>query len=319
MGRNSCHSPPLLLALRRNRRRFGRKAETGRGALPGTGHTLRYLVGNDWMKQERAVVKWSCSGVIRGLARRLKVEGTIGWLWSSRNEWRHIQPGEYDVVLASGPPFSAFRLASAIAQKAEAPLVLDYRDPWTLGHPNMPASIYATWDRAAEHRITRKAAAACFVSDSQCEHAVKGFPHLNGKSFVIPNGYDPKTMAGVHPADFGHPALAYTGRFYPPDRSAVPIMQALQIVHQANGINSDSWRFHYYGPDEAHVREEAAQNGISSRVVVHGSTPREEVLRALAGSRAAVVVTSVKRTPRTWPQWASSPGKSLNRLVWERL
>ena len=55
-----------------------------------------------------------------------------------------------------------------------------------------------------------------------------------------------------------------------------------------------SWRFHYYGRDITHVREEMLRCGLQNRVVIHGEVPRREVLAATRGATVAVVITSVE-------------------------
>jgi hypothetical protein len=56
---------------------------------------------------------------------------------------------------------------------------------------------------------------------------------------------------------------------------------------------SQSWKFHYFGPHEAHVRQQAEGCAIGSRIQLHGTVSRRESLAAIRGAGATVVITSV--------------------------
>ena len=50
------------------------------------------------------------------------------------------EPGHYDIVMATGNPFSSFVAARALAKLLSCPFVLDYRDPW-MGNPFCPPDL----------------------------------------------------------------------------------------------------------------------------------------------------------------------------------
>jgi len=111
---------------------------------------------------------------------------------------------------------------------------------------------------------------------------------------VITNGYDPEHLRDVRPFHFDHFAIVYTGIFYPPERVITPILLALQqLVTRASG----EWFFHYYGADDAVVREDARRLGVSHRVTVHGRVARAEALSAVKGANIAVVIASTSNDP----------------------
>jgi len=116
---------------------------------------------------------------------------------------------------------------------------------------------------------------------------------LGPKLHVVTNGYDPEELTNVRPHDFGHFAIVYTGTFYPPKRVVSPVMAALKRLKETLNNKDSDWYFHYYGEHEDHVREEAQRFGVMERVILHGKVPRPEVLSAVRGAGAAVVITSV--------------------------
>jgi glycosyltransferase involved in cell wall biosynthesis len=118
---------------------------------------------------------------------------------------------------------------------------------------------------------------------------------VGSKLHVLTNGYDPEELEEIRPVDFRHFAIVYTGGFYPPKRVITPVMAALKHLAEANPESSKHWRFHYYGTQETHVREEARRFGVLEHVILHGRVSRVEALSALRGAAAAVVITSVSK------------------------
>jgi glycosyltransferase involved in cell wall biosynthesis len=116
---------------------------------------------------------------------------------------------------------------------------------------------------------------------------------LGSKLHVITNGYDPDELERVQPVNFSNFAIVYTGIFYPPKRVISPLMSALRDLKATLGEGCPPWYFHYYGPEESHIREEAIRFGVTEKVVLHGRVPRAEALSAVRGANLAVVITSV--------------------------
>ena len=233
---------------------------------------------------------WLAGGVCRQIARRLGIDRGSGWLKAAEQACARLTQSDVDLVLASAPPFSAFRLARRLAERLGRPYVLDYRDPWT-------ENPYATGRarRAViqeEARLLADCAAVTIVSRSW-EVALEQRFGLGPKLHLVTNGYDPEDLADIVPYDFGHCALVYTGAFYPPKRVITPILAALKQVTAIQTETQSPWYFHYYGGYASHVYEEAKRCGVLGRVVLHGRVPRAEALAAIRGARVAVVITSV--------------------------
>jgi glycosyltransferase involved in cell wall biosynthesis len=166
---------------------------------------------------------------------------------------------------------------------------MDYRDPWTqnphrLGSPRRK-------ELEEESRLIAGSAAVTIVSPSWAK-ALGRRHDIASKLHVVSNGYDPEDMAGIEPYDFGHFAIVYAGTFYPPKRVISPIMAALKALVEKQE-NYREWFFHYYGPHEKYVLNEADRFGLTSKVISHGWVPRNSALAAIRGAGLVVVITSV--------------------------
>jgi glycosyltransferase involved in cell wall biosynthesis len=195
-----------------------------------------------------------------------------------------------DIILVSGSPFVAFRLARSLSDRLGRPYVLDYRDPWTEKHigdrPPRPTTV------REEAILLQGCAAVTIVSPSWAADLNRRYS-VGAKVHVVTNGYDPDEMAAVKPYDFGHCAFVYAGNFYAPKISISSFLAALKCLKESFNEASEKWYFHYYGAHEDHVREQAGHYGLSDRIVLHGRVPRHEALSAVKGANLAVVISSV--------------------------
>lgn len=273
-----------------------RNIEDGGRVLTELNHEgiKRILTGHQWRCLEPYALKYLDQGVgrlvggtCRMIARRIGIDPHVGWIKEAERACSNLNPKDVDVILASGKPFVAFRLAKNLSERLGRPYVLDYRDPWT-GNPHAERP---PWP-ATEARLLEGCAAVSIVSPSWGLLLERRF-HVGSKLHILSNGFDSNEMAEVEPYDFGHSAFVYAGIFYPPKRVITPFLAALKLLKESRNENDDEWYFHYYGVDESHVRGEADRFGLSDRIVFHGRVPRREALSAVKGASLAVVITSV--------------------------
>jgi glycosyltransferase involved in cell wall biosynthesis len=231
---------------------------------------------------------WLAGGVCRTIARGLGIEMYVGWIKAVEQACSTLSSKDVDVVLASGGPFVAFRLARGLSDRLRRPYVLDYRDPWTqnrfVDRPPRPDVI------REEASLLDGCAAVTIASPSWGEDLDQRYG-VGKKVHVITNGYDPDEMAAVKPYDFGHCAIVYAGTFYHPKIIISPFLAALKCLKENE--TSNKWYFHYYGMQENYVREQAAIYGLSDRIVLHGRVPRREALSAVKGANLALVISSI--------------------------
>jgi glycosyltransferase involved in cell wall biosynthesis len=234
---------------------------------------------------------WVVGGVCRTIARNLGIERSVGWIKAAEHACSSLSPKDVDVILASGSPFVAFRLAKRLSDRLDRPYVLDYRDLWTGNAHEMRRSRPATIRE--EVSLLQGCAAVTIVSPSWGVALDQRYG-VGEKLHVVSNGYDSSEMATVKPYDFGHCAFVYAGVFYLPKRAISPFMAALKHLKESLSESSNEWYFHYYGKDGHHVREQAERFGVSDRVVFHGRVSRREAVSAVKGASLAVVITSVE-------------------------
>jgi glycosyltransferase involved in cell wall biosynthesis len=263
--------------------------------MDGAGIRMIYT-GYQWrclstigVKRSFRGLKWFLGGICRRIAKRLRIDERIGWYSSAERACADITPEDVDVIMATGNPFGAFRVAQRLSARLGRPYVLDYRDLWT-GNPKRAQPSESNCEDRVEGRLLDGCAAASVVSPSMARYLEERFG-VHKKLHVIPNGYSPTDFADVKPTAFAHFAIVYAGGLYPPKRDIGPLMRVFKrLAEMRLGI---PWRFHYYGSQSDYVREAARKHGAEKHVELHGAVPRCECLAALRGAGAAVVITSV--------------------------
>lgn len=252
-----------------------------------TGHALRMFLGGYLVERwwERLPLMNKLAGA---LVRWLGVDRGVGWVRPVLRACAGYRPGDFDVILASGSPFSSFRAAGMLGRRLKARVVLDYRDLWTMA-PHDPR-MWMAGTEMAERRALKDASKVLVVSEAMatCLRNKYGFAE---KYAVVTNGFDPESFQDIVPARYSQPTIVYAGTFYPPLRIVDPLLDVLCRVNQAG----HRLRFLYLGPHGESVRRAAAARGALEWVEIHGRVPRPDVYAAIKGALAAAVITSVKR------------------------
>ena len=224
-----------------------------------------------------------------------------------------LGPDGFDVVLATGGPWSTFVAAEKIARVLRLPLVLDYRDPWTTTFSGVPreAGLLARWrNPRLERRIVERADAIVSVHQSvppimETGLGVKG---LASRCHWIPNGYDPEDFEELpkeQPSEF---VITYVGSLYR-TRTLRGAAEALGRLVRSGDIKADELRVRVLGPSRARVMSEFAGSPIADRVDAPGFVSHREALSALVSSTMNLLVDVVYDGPNI-----HTPGKLYEYL-----
>ncbi|MFI5834045.1 glycosyltransferase [Micromonospora sp. NPDC051300] len=162
--------------------------------------------------------------------KRIFPEHYLSWAVASvRKALRMHARRRFDVVLATGNPFSSFAAAWLIHKATGVPFAVDYRDAWTLNmfteedgyEPGHPAW---RWEK----RILRDASASVFVNQPLLSWYADRYPNAADRMMVVPNGWDPDLLTQL---DHAAPAAA-TDRSQPLRFTFLGTMNSTQPVEQ---------------------------------------------------------------------------------------
>ena len=208
-----------------------------------------------------------------------------------RESLKVISRQRVDAVWLTGPPFSTFGIVPALKRKTGLPVMLDLRDPWTTG---LRYSGLSRWKYSLERRQERRAFELADRVILNTHYALNQYralyPDLNPERWgVLPNTYDPEDFSGIQPERFPKKVLLHAG-MSGGIRTARWLIEAMGRLRREGRVDPESFRYISYGPGGHEEHEAVAQAGVGDMVEFRGSRPHREVLSAMTGSDALLLL-----------------------------
>jgi glycosyltransferase involved in cell wall biosynthesis len=196
------------------------------------------------------------------------------------------------VLLATGNPFSTFVVGHAVSMRTGRPLLLDFRDPWTLQSWFPRTSLNAAFSRWAEASAVHRAARILVVTQEMKEQIERRYGEsISQRVVVVPNGYDPEERLPWMPESPARTLTLLHAGSFTHHRSADPLWRVLERLPLAVRASLDVVLL---GGEGLSVPEEY------SRVVrTLPRAPRSETLRRMSRAHVLLVVTGSYSSEQT--------------------
>jgi hypothetical protein len=197
----------------------------------------------------------------------------------------------FDVVIASGPPWTALRVGAGLARAHGIPFVADFRDPWTRRSGRTWPGGGPVLDRIAEAMEARVVGASALVlsnSPGVTEALREGHPRLREEDArTILNG----SAARRRDEDRSFPARGATvvrhfGSLYAGRRIA-PLLRAARTCGEADG---STWRVEQFGSRPVAGDLEAVPNAERQLLSVHDTLPFLEAVERMHDPAVLLVI-----------------------------
>ncbi len=253
------------------------------------------------------------------------LDSKLGWLAPALEAGLRVcRRRRPDVICATVPPASSAVAAYLLHCRSEIPIVLDYRDPWTL-YPDWAVDRYGVrkrdwwtrgrlaFERRVEGRVLDDAAAVTFAGGPRLvDEFGSVFPHVDAAKFVhLPNGFDPPDLErqrgeACSPGPiFQINCLGNYYGFHTPDW----FLRGLRAFHERASAECSRLKVSFYGylPRSSHLLSD--ELGLSDYVTVRGPIPYSDALELMVASDALLVTLPPLRCSRHWV-----PGKLYEYL-----
>jgi glycosyltransferase involved in cell wall biosynthesis len=187
------------------------------------------------------------------------------------------------VVVTTIPVATSALVATALAARFGAGLVLDYRDPW---NGEAPPDDWPAWRVRLETRLEAWCLRRASATIATTPGIAASLRARSGRDVhVVPNCCEPERFDGVEPRRFERPTLVYAGGLYG-DRTLEPVLAALARLRDAGHLGPRDLGLHYMGRTPEVAERSAADAGVSEFLSVEGVRPTREALAATLGAAA---------------------------------
>jgi hypothetical protein len=209
------------------------------------------------------------------------------WARSAARVGRQLaQTTMYSAIVSSGPPHMAHEAARSVATRAGVPLIVDFRDPWSL-QERVPEHIASPlWFRLAERFERRVVAAASVVvlnTDPSRDGMLARYPALADRLVTVRNGSDEDPLPAARPTS--RFSIRFAGSIYL-DRDPRLVFRAAARVIRELRLTADVFGFSFMGNVASFgglsLQAIAQQEGIEAFVEAMPPKSREEAMAFLA-------------------------------------
>ena len=254
-------------------------------------------------------------GMLERFARRALLWGDtpdamVGWVpFATTAGLRAVRQLNIDVVCATAPAFSTAVTGALISRWSHVPLVLDFRDVWTLDERDPFGVIGGSFVaekarrrlaliRRLEKHVVTRAEHVVFASTEAQRRYVCQYPSLGGRTSTIFNGAEPDEFRDVEP--FASPTIAHVGTIHG--------YQLLQVVSLLRGFararESDlpkNTRLTFVGfiaEGVEDIRSEVNRLRLTEFVEFTGPIPHADALDHMQRSHVLLLFSGKSRVPR---------------------
>ena len=196
-----------------------------------------------------------------------------------------IRNHRYLAVVSSGPPHAAHEAARRIARHAGVPLILDFRDPWSLIERVPKDAASPTWFALAEKQEVRVLSEARVVAMNTQRAAASmraKYPEFAARIITIQNGSDEDPLPA--PEASRRFTIRFAGTIYI-DRDPRLVFRAAKLVIDALRLSPAEFGILFVGDVSQFggrpLHEMASEEGVEEFVEVGPAMPRASVMQFL--------------------------------------
>ncbi|MGB9664621.1 MAG: glycosyltransferase family 4 protein [Ignavibacteria bacterium] len=116
-----------------------------------------------------------------------------GWMKPALKEARKLLSTEsFDIIFATAPPYTDFRIGAQLKNEFGIPLILDYRDAWLDdGLSFYPTPVHRWIVKAMERKVLHISDKIITYTRQIKEHILKNYPFIKPDEItIIPHGFD---------------------------------------------------------------------------------------------------------------------------------
>jgi len=203
----------------------------------------------------------------------------IGWILPAfRICDRIVENFVPQIVYATCNPFSSALIGALLKKKYGIPLILDFRDPWTIDWDMVyPTSLHKAVDNFLESSILKIVDHLIVVTENMKEEYVRKYTYLQSKISTITNGFDVSDFPTHALSSFEKFTITYCGSFSGPRRPDV-FLHGLKEVVIRKKLSPWNLQVFFLGPNNEDLSRLVRILGLDQFVFHMGYLPHREAL-----------------------------------------
>jgi glycosyltransferase involved in cell wall biosynthesis len=275
----------------------------GRGIGGGlrSGFFARYLPESGW--RTRVIALDQGQGAQPGVTR---MASPTPWQWPyevTPYGWANAL-GRYlrrwsepiDLVYVSCPPFPQALAAASFARDRGLPLVVDFRDAWSLDPyqegSRLKRALYRHLFPALERKLLLQTDLLILNTPSALQAYKELYPQHAERMQWLPNGFDGQAFAGAHgPTRRDYLQLLYAGRFGIGARSPDNLLQGLLLAR----VNGCDVRLQVLGDQSEAMRSRIEQARMGDMVELIDQVDYAEAAKRMCAADVLVLIQAPAR------------------------
>ncbi len=178
--------------------------------------------------------------------------------------------GATRAVISCGPPHMAHVAARSVSRRCDLPMIMDLRDPWSLGEriPEAHASpLFFRLARHHERHTTGRASLIVMNTEPARAAMAERHPHKADALIAVPNACDDRPVPDAPRSERFR--IAYAGTIYL-DRTPKTLFRAVARLVQEEGLLPEQIAIEFMGHidavDEGSIDEIAEREGLTGFV-----------------------------------------------------
>lgn len=230
-------------------------------------------------------------GAIRFVQAFFVPDEKVGWTpWAVAAARRVHAEAPVDVILASGPPFSAYGVAWRVSRRLGVPWVADVRDPIVGGYFFRPPTPVHDWAmRRYEQKVVHRAHAIVTVTDGIGSGIAQRSPAGRMPLVTIPNGFDPDDFEDLAREPHAGFVLAYVGTFQGTIQPRTLLAAVKSLESRGSSVVRDL-RIRFVGVQDPESSEAVRSYGLEGFVERTGYVDHAEAIREMAAADVLLLV-----------------------------
>jgi len=183
----------------------------------------------------------------RNVRALLRYTEALPWMSGAKRTAINLAKiNSYDVIIASGPPHMSAEAARVAATLAGKSLVLDFRDPWSLGdiiQDEVASWVHLKLASRLEGRVVGAARLVVMNTPRAAQMMRRAYPTTD--IIAVPNGFNGDRPTARHPHDKF--IAMFTGEIYI-DRDPRPVLSAIAQIAGELGLTAQNFEMRFIGP-----------------------------------------------------------------------